>query len=156
MTRAVTTYRVLVVDDHDGDVKMLEEAVIASGLSLLITRARNPFAALDMLATDNAFDLILSDLNMPRMSGMELCEHLKTMPEASAIPRLLMSSSAREGLPVTFSASKSTPYVKKPDGWEGFVAFVKGLHALLGGMTSSDSTTRHRVQPIEREGPSPA
>lgn len=147
MSSIGSTHRILVVDDNDGDLKLLEEAVIASGFPILITRARNAFEALDVLAGDNGFNLILTDLNMPRMSGLELCDHLKNLPEVSSIPRIVMSGGSVGRLPIKMNAPKSTPFVVKPHTWAGFLEFVGQIWQRLRDQSKSASSTRQQVQP---------
>ncbi|MFH0921391.1 MAG: response regulator [Fibrobacterota bacterium] len=67
--------RILVVDDETSILELLKEFLTVEGFDVAI--APDGLAALDILKNDSAFDLILSDINMPRMKGFELLKHVE-------------------------------------------------------------------------------
>src|ERR1043165_5121493 len=95
--------RVLIVDDNDGDVRLLTEAIIESGVPLQVVAAKSALDAIALLGVDPHFDLIISDLNMPRMSGVELFMRLQQVPGLKAIPMAIISRGRREKLPARVS-----------------------------------------------------
>ena len=80
---------ILVVDDDTHIRDLVCEALDMEGYQ--VRGARDGLAALDLLATWRP-DLILLDLNMPRMDGWAFCEHQQEQPELSGIPVALMSA----------------------------------------------------------------
>jgi CheY-like chemotaxis protein len=94
--------QVLLVEDNPGDVLLIQEAFQESGADCQITVARDGEAALAMLnGTRNepgVFrpDLILLDLNLPKMSGHEVLEELKTRDQWRPIPVVVLTSSRAE------------------------------------------------------------
>lgn len=66
--------RVLMAEDETLAAEVLEEALVAAGFTILA--AEDGQAALD-LADGNGFDVLLTDLRMPRMNGCELIQHLR-------------------------------------------------------------------------------
>jgi two-component system, OmpR family, phosphate regulon response regulator PhoB len=80
--------RILVVDDED-----LVRLVIATMLRVAgfdVDEARDGLEALARLAERRA-DLVLTDLNMPRCNGEELCRAVRRQPATAAVPVLLMT-----------------------------------------------------------------
>ena len=85
-------YNVLVVDDDDGVATVLERLLAADGYA--VRRARDGREAL-ALAADRAPDLVLLDLDMPRLGGFDVCAALKADPA----PGSSRSSSSPGGAP---------------------------------------------------------
>ena len=86
--------RVMVVDDEDVLLEMLAALVEELGHQPLT--ATNGQEALSILAkASEPPALILSDVMMPRMNGIELARALKTHPDYQEVPLLLMSAAFR-------------------------------------------------------------
>lgn len=149
MSDPTTPKRVLIVDDNDGDVRLLTEAIMESGVPIRVVAAKSALEAITLLGVDPHFDLILSDLNMPRMSGVELFMRLQQSPVFRAIPMAIMSSSRREKLPVRVSETVAVPYFVKADSWAGFVRLAKELHGTLtdGGAHDPGHRLADRMTP---------
>jgi len=82
--------RILVVDDDWIIASILERVLTQSGYAV-VTLQDGP-SALDLLARDSAFDVILLDRMMPGMDGLELLGHLKSHPVLQDIPVVLQTS----------------------------------------------------------------
>jgi CheY-like chemotaxis protein len=74
---------VLIVDDCAEVIELVRHALEPRGLEVL--QATNPFAAVRE-ATAHPPDVIVLDLNMPGMDGLEVMRHLKRIPETRDIP----------------------------------------------------------------------
>lgn len=81
--------RVLIVDDSPASRQMVHTILEEMGLD--VTEADDGTAALD-LAQNQAFDLVVTDVNMPVMDGLELCETLKHNETTQALPVIILSS----------------------------------------------------------------
>lgn len=136
------TFRILIVDDNDGDVRLLIEALLESGAPIEVVSAKSALEAMTLLEVDPHFHFILSDLNMPRMSGVEMVHQLQQRPEIQPIPMAIMSSSRREKLPTRVSDTLSVPYFVKADSWTGFVRLATEIHRALTDGKSEDSARR--------------
>ena len=86
--------KILVVDDSSSIRQLLQEELAAAGYRVLT--AENGKKALEVLR-DTLPDLILSDVYMPEMSGLELCATLHGNPLYAAIPFVVMSSESDAG-----------------------------------------------------------
>ncbi|MGD1878975.1 MAG: PleD family two-component system response regulator [Kiloniellaceae bacterium] len=83
------TARILVVDDIPANVKLLEVKLTAEYFDV-VTASDGPSAI--ELAHSEAPDLILADVMMPGMDGFELCRKLKSDPETSHIPLVMVTA----------------------------------------------------------------
>ncbi len=81
--------RVLVVDDEEGVHRLLDHMLRPEGLHLL--HAYNSNDAIKLIE-NNQPDLIISDVMMPGMNGIQLCKRLKTDPHTALLPILLMTA----------------------------------------------------------------
>lgn len=131
MPGVAKSYRVLVVDDNDGDLALFREAISQIRLPILVETRANAQSALDLLANDHAFDLILSDLNMPTISGVELVNRLAAIPGLKQIPIVLMSSSLQSRLPPRIATTITVPYFTKATTWDEFVHLAQAIEAML-------------------------
>ena len=120
--------RILLVEDNPGDVELtrltLEEARIACDLD----HAEDGVAALKHLTTTPHLpDLVLLDLNMPRMDGRELMRHMKNDPRLAPIPIVVLTSSDDSADVSESYGLQASAFVKKPVGLEGFAQIAQGI-----------------------------
>ncbi len=100
--------KILVVDDEDSLAEMIGMLVEDLGYQPLY--AYNGHEALNCLAQEPQLpDLIISDVMMPQMNGLELVRSLKKHPSYRAIPIILMSAA---GAPAEFA--QSITFIHKP------------------------------------------
>lgn len=88
--------RLLLVEDNLGDVGLIREALRSCGSRAVLSVARDGLEALSLLDPANEGelpDLILLDLNLPRMDGRELLARLKTDAELRRLPVIVFTSS---------------------------------------------------------------
>jgi CheY-like chemotaxis protein len=114
---------ILVVDDDEGDRLLIRETLEHSALSKQIQVVEDGEAALDYTYQRGRYappaaaprpDLMLLDLNMPRVSGKEVLSRLKQDPEMRDIPILVFTTSQREeDVSFCYSAGANS-YVQKP------------------------------------------
>ncbi|MFT4310686.1 MAG: chemotaxis protein CheW [Candidatus Woesearchaeota archaeon] len=83
-------YRVLLVDDSATLTEMASSLIGKAGFD--IVTALNGQIAWDLLQKDNAFDIIVSDIEMPQMDGHTLCKKIKDDMQLKRIPVILYSS----------------------------------------------------------------
>ncbi|NOR58662.1 MAG: response regulator [Sulfurimonas sp.] len=120
-------YKVLIVDDVDENLKLV--ATILNNVGFETKTARDGLTAL-RLSKESKYDLILLDIMMPIMDGIQTCEYLKHEPRTASVPVIfLTASNDKETLTKAYSAG-GVDYIKKPFFKEELLARVN-LHLEL-------------------------
>lgn len=124
---------ILLVEDNPGDVFLTREAFKLGQLNTNISVADDGLLALAMLRRQGQFidqprpDLILLDLNLPRKSGHELLEDLKSDQQLRQIPVVVLtSSSAENDISLAYSLHANGYLVKPPD-MNSFIELVGAI-----------------------------
>jgi two-component system, chemotaxis family, response regulator Rcp1 len=123
--------RVLLVEDNDGDVEMTGQALRDSEPACAISVANNGVEALEFLSKQGNFseaptpNLILLDLNMPRMDGKKFLDCVKSDPKLKAIPVVMFTSSQSENDIRDCYERYASCYVVKPFDGNEFVETVR-------------------------------
>ena len=87
----MTSARILVVDDEPRIGRVMRSALMAQGYEVHASKTGEE--ALEQMRA-HRFDLVLLDINMPGMGGLETCKHIRTSSEAGVI--MLTVRSAEE------------------------------------------------------------
>ena len=119
---------VMLVDDDEETLDALSELLSAQGFE--IAQAHNGREALDMLRSDSLPALILLDLMMPAMSGLEFLEHKSKDPELSLIPVVIISG-------ISIDLPDDLPIIRKPFEPESVLDAVR-LHIGMRPRTQSN------------------
>jgi CheY-like chemotaxis protein len=85
--------RILIVDDNVALARVIQFAMDGAGFETVT--ASNGQIALD-LARESQFDIVITDQQMPEMTGIELCSHLRGMPEYKHCPIILLTAKGLE------------------------------------------------------------
>jgi CheY-like chemotaxis protein len=118
--------KVLLVDDSNTALMM--ERMILSQSSYMLLTAHDGLEAVEKARLELP-DLILMDLVMPRMNGLEACRLLKQQEATRQIPVIMVTTRGEAANVEAGMASGCTDYVTKPiDG----VALMRKLRELLG------------------------
>ena len=104
--------RILVVDDFDTMIRIIKNILNDLGFENIIT-ARNGEQACHVLGKEK-IDFIISDWNMPVMTGIELLKKVKGSPEWSHIPFLMVTAEAEKEHIVEAIQAKVDQYIIKP------------------------------------------
>jgi two-component system cell cycle response regulator DivK len=93
-----------------------------------IFSAKNGLEVLSMLENEY-FDIILMDINMPKMDGMECAEKIRALPDAekSKIPIVAITGNARNYTMEEFKSAGINEYLQKPLNFDTLVETVKNL-----------------------------
>lgn len=114
--------RILIVDDSAVVRSVLSKELLRSGVQ--VTQAENGQQALD-IALRKEFDLIITDVEMPCMNGIELCRRLKSDPRTQQIPIVILSSlDSEEDIRKGFLAGAST-YITKAQAKESLIETIE-------------------------------
>jgi CheY-like chemotaxis protein len=123
-------YHLLLVEDDPADAMLVGEALFDVP-GRVITHVSDGMAALEYLRDDSLPrpDLIVLDLNMPRMNGAELLKILKQDPDLRTIPVVILTTSAaREDVSVAYQ-EHANAYVIKPVNLDDFTTAVQSIDA---------------------------
>ena len=113
--------RILVVDDNPTNLKLASEVLELEGHE--VRRAMDAEQALEVLQMDLP-DLILMDIALPGMDGLELTRRLKADARTRAIPIVALSAFAMKGDEEKARASGCDGYITKPINTRTFPAQV--------------------------------
>lgn len=89
MSRAFRDARILIVDDEDANIEILQRILTRAGLTRIKSTTDSRQAA--SLYVEYRPDLILLDLHMPHLDGLEVMDQLNDIAEASYLPILILS-----------------------------------------------------------------
>ncbi len=126
-------YNVLLIEDDPADALLVEEALVERQLTRTVHRVEDGVAALEYLRAPDSLrpDLIVLDLNMPRMSGRELLTILKDDADLSAIPVVVLTTSGAPDDIQQAYAQHANAYVTKPVNLDDFIASVHSIDAFF-------------------------
>jgi CheY-like chemotaxis protein len=127
--------RILVVDDSPRDTELVLEALKTYHLANEILTLRDGAEALDYLYRRGEFTgrtndqpaVILLDLKMPKMDGLEVVRQLKSDSQLKVIPVVVMTSSREEQDLVKSYQLGANAYVVKPVKFQEFVEAVRQI-----------------------------
>lgn len=106
--------RVLIVDDSSVMRKIVNRSLRQAGLDLKeVFEASNGVEALEQIQQTRV-DLILSDINMPTMDGLELVRQLQGVGNAKGVPIVMITTEAGETHVVQALSHGAQGYIRKP------------------------------------------
>ena len=121
---------VLLVEDNAGDVRLTEEALKEGKLAVRLTVARDGLEAMEILHQRNGNaaarrpDLILLDLNLPKMDGRQVLQEIKNDPNLMRIPVVVLTTSAADADILTTYGAHANCYITKPVDMDRFISIV--------------------------------
>lgn len=124
---------ILLVEDDPGDELMTREAFEDNKIGNTLHVARDGQQALDFLYRHGEFpdaprpDLILLDLNLPKYDGRQILEKIKSDPELSHIPVVVLTTSAAEEDILRSYRLHANAYVTKPVDLDQFIAAIRHI-----------------------------
>ena len=129
--------RVVLIEDNEADVYLVELALSTRGIVCELTRFEDGEAALNALSRsgvdDPPPDLILLDLNLPRVNGMQVVKAARAIPALAAVPIAVMSSSFSPRDREDALGLGADRYVHKPAGLRDCLdAMGQTVEELLG------------------------
>lgn len=103
--------KVLVVDDDVGQLEVLERRLDSQGYDVIT--ARNGMQALELARTKRV-DIILLDIRLPDISGLEVCSELMDDPDTCGIPVILVSGMERPDMIRCARSAGCKFFIRKP------------------------------------------
>ncbi|MFC4018778.1 response regulator [Micromonospora sp. GCM10011542] len=130
--------RILVVDDDPGDVLMIEEALADSDVDKVIDVVSDGEEAMEFLRSEGRHvgarrpDVILLDLNMPRMDGRQVLGEVKRDEDLRTIPIVVLTTSNADTDIVGSYTLQANAYVTKPIDLDDFNDVVHRIDEFFG------------------------
>ncbi|HUK47004.1 MAG TPA: response regulator [Terriglobales bacterium] len=110
----MNSIRALIVDDSSVMRKIVERSLRQAGVEIsAVLEAGNGAEALAVLA-ENKVDLILCDINMPVMDGLELVKQLAAVENAKGVPVVMITTEGSESHVVQALSAGARGYIRKP------------------------------------------
>ena len=125
--------RILLIEDSPSDVAMTRAALVDGRIANELSVVGDGEKAIAFLRREGHYlnaprpDLILLDLNLPKMDGREVLEELKQDPDLKVIPIVVLSTSAAEVDVQRCYETYANSYVIKPIGVDAFLDAVRGI-----------------------------
>jgi len=139
-------HHILVVDDTKENVQVVEKVLQMAGYK--VTAQASGVNALRAVK-QTEFDLILLDIRMPNMSGIEVCRFLKIDPETANIPVIFLTAETdRETISKAYKVGGSD-YLKKPFYKEELLARVETRIRLRDYEKNLEATVQQRTREIQ-------
>jgi CheY-like chemotaxis protein len=133
MTTPLQPIEVLLVEDDHGDELMIREAFKDAKISNLLHVARDGDEALDFLYRQGKYTeahpvgLILLDLNLPKYDGRQVLERIKSDPDLTHVPVVVLTTSSSEEDILRSYKLHANAYVTKPVDVNQLVAAVRQI-----------------------------
>ena len=129
-----TTIEVLLVEDSPGDVRLTKEAFRDANTSIHLNVAVDGVEAMAFLKRQGVHaharrpDLILLDLNLPKMDGREVLAHIKEDDNLKTIPTVILTTSDAEADIVKSYQLQANCYLSKPVQLDVFESLVGSIN----------------------------
>ena len=128
---AVESKTILLVEDNADDEQLTLRAMRQSEVPNIIRVARDGAEALDQLFGPNAGarlpDLVLLDLKLPKVSGLEVLQKIRSETAAKNLPIVVLTSSDEERDIIESYNLGANSYIRKPVDFDEFIDAVRQL-----------------------------
>jgi CheY-like chemotaxis protein len=133
MAVSTPTYHLLLVDDNPAELRLMQEAIKDAELDGLVklSYAYDGEEACDFLNTSriigNKIDMILLDLNMPRLSGKDVLSFVKSNVDLAEIPVFIITNSDYRRDMMDCYNLRADGYLQKPSEFKKLVDFFSSV-----------------------------
>lgn len=117
----MTTLRVLTVDDSRTILAMLHHTLSNAGFEVL--QAEDGKQGLDMLK-NGEFDVVITDINMPVMDGIEFIRHVRATGQHQSLPILILTTETSQDKRDQGKAAGGTGWIVKPFDPEKLISVI--------------------------------
>jgi two-component system, response regulator len=119
---------ILLVEDSEDDIELTLRALRRNGIRSRVEVARDGAAALEYLQGDATLPtVVLLDLNLPRISGLEVLERLRAHPRTRLLPVVILTSSREQADLARGYSLGANSYVQKPVDYDAFLEAARQL-----------------------------
>jgi CheY-like chemotaxis protein len=144
---------ILLVEDNPNDVELILAALSENRLADEVFVVRDGEEALDYLHRRGAHEsrsvknpkVVLLDLKLPKVDGLEVLGRIKTDPDLKTIPVVMLTSSREERDLLRSYNLGTNAYVVKPMSFKGFIEAVKEVGLFWGVLNQSPGTVEWKA-----------
>jgi two-component system response regulator len=124
------SHAILLVEDNPADIQITRRALRDSALPIELIVVRDGQEAVDYLLKKGSHaatanwrkpDLILLDLNLPRLPGRDVLQLVRSTPQLRLVPVVILSTSKRQEEVADLYALGANTYIEKPQDFNRFV-----------------------------------
>lgn len=132
-------YSILVIEDNGSDVFLLERALNRQHINFQLTHLHDGGEALAFVRREGPYeksprpDLILVDLNLPKVDGEEIIRQIRSAKHLDGVPACVWTSSESVLDRASLSHLGASQFIFKPSGLEQFMQIGETLKNLLSG-----------------------
>jgi len=125
---------ILLVEDNEGDARLVRESLLESNKTVRLHVVTDGLEAMEFLKYQGRYldaprpDLILLDLRIPKMDGLEVLARVKADPWLRTIPIIVLTTSQAEPDIASSYNLMASCYLTKPGEWKDFESLVKNLN----------------------------
>ena len=121
----MSSRRILVVDDSASIRREVSDALASAGFE--VVEAEDGMAGAERIESDPTIDIVLCDIHMPRMNGLEMVARVKSKPEHAALPILMLTSETQPAFIKRAKEAGARGWVVKPFAPSQLIAAVDKL-----------------------------
>jgi two-component system response regulator len=135
--KQINVLPVMLVEDNLDDERLVVRAFHRAGLDDFVV-ARTGEEALSLLGRPNSpISLVLLDLKLPKVSGLEVLKFIRENSATSLVPVVVFTSSDEEGDIARCFESGANSYIRKPVDYESFMEAVQAVLTYWLGLNRS-------------------
>lgn len=125
--------QILLIEDNEGDILLTEEALLMSKIKNKVSVVRDGWEAMLFLekkekyATAETPDLVLLDINIPKLNGHEVLSRIKSNPQILHIPVIMLTTSSSEQDVLKSYQNHVNCFITKPVETTKFLEVINGI-----------------------------
>lgn len=124
---------ILLVEDNEGDIVLTQEALDEGKIKNTISVVRDGWEAIQYLEKNEGYedakepDLVLLDINLPKMNGHKVLKHIKNSDDLKHIPVIILTTSSDEVDIIKSYQNHSNCYITKPVDINDFIEVISTI-----------------------------
>jgi CheY-like chemotaxis protein len=124
----MTPIEILLIEDNPGDIELVREGFEEARVANNLRTISDGQEAIDFFMLGEELpDIVLLDINLPKASGFEILETIRSQPKSMEIPVIMLTSSEADADIVKSYQCTANSYVTKPVDFEKFINAIKSL-----------------------------
>ncbi len=141
---------ILLVEDNEGDIVLTTEALEEGKIKNTISVVKDGWEAIQYLEKKGDYvgattpDLVLLDINMPKMNGHEVLKKIKSNPDTRHIPVIMLTTSSSEMDVMKSYQCHANCYITKPVDVNDFLEVISTIENFWISIVQLPSTNKNR------------